>query len=128
MVPRDFLPVAGITTGCRNDVVVPIDGNDVVVPTDGRVPVCMSGRKRVTAGDALRASCRVIPRELCLGAPGICCGASGEEFTSGAGVNGPGIFFTDESGVVCGNVGLLSGKGSCSVGESWLTSPGSCNP
>ena len=44
IVPRDFLPVAGITIGCLNDVV------DL---TDDRVPVCRSGRRRVTAGDSL---------------------------------------------------------------------------
>src|SRR5579863_4141785 len=61
-VPRDFLPVAGMTMGCLNEV---------VVLTDVRAPVCMSGSWRVTAGDALKASCGVIPTELPM--PGSCC-------------------------------------------------------
>lgn len=52
IVPRDFLPVAGMTTGCLNEVVVLIDD---------RVPVCRSGSCRVTAGDVLKGSCRVVP-------------------------------------------------------------------
>jgi hypothetical protein len=115
-VPRDFLPVAGMTTGCLNEV---------VGLTDDMVPVCKSGSRRVTAGDALKDSCRVTP-------PGSCCvgfwEASSKEGISGAGVVGPDALFDAWNGIGGENRGLLSGKGSCSAGESWWTSPGTCNP
>jgi len=47
---------------------------------------------------------------------------------SGAGVVGPDTLFNAWNGIGCEVRGPLSGKGSCSAGESWWTSPGSCNP
>ena len=90
-VPRDFLPVAGMTTGCLSEV---------VGLTDGMVPVCRSGSRRVTAGDELKDSCRVTPAAL--PAPGSCCvefcEASSKERTFGAGVVGPDALFNAWNG------------------------------
>jgi hypothetical protein len=47
---------------------------------------------------------------------------------SGPGVIGPDTLVDADCGILCRNMGLLSGKGSCSAGEYWLTSSGSFIP
>ena len=117
MVPVDFLPEPRIKIGCLNDV---------VVLKDEKVPDCRSGKIRVTAGDVLNASFCVSPTGLSASESG--CVMAGEKTISGAGVVGPDALARCGRGVVCENMELFSGKGSCSAGESWLISPGSCNP
>src|SRR5437867_11924 len=75
IVPLLFLPVLGITTGCRKAVVVGW--------TEYRAPVCSGGKLRVTRGDTFGSNNgRVTPAPVC-----ICgCCVDGETTSIGRGV------------------------------------------